>query len=247
MESLRLEENRIRQAYDKRANANSRYSLFEQSQLFRLQQLERALLALLKLDGLDSLRSRKILEIGCGNGYWLRQFIQWGADPERLTGVDLLEDRVADAKKLCSSGVKVHRANAAKLDFPDASFDLVFQATVFTSILDPDLKKQIAAEMIRVTRDEGFLLWYDFRFNNPWNADVQGVKSREIRELFPDCNITLRRVTLAPPLARRLAAYSWLGCCLLEKIPWLCTHYLGLMRKSSMMPHRRSASQSAHV
>ena len=246
MDSLQLEENRIQQAYGRRSSDDARYSFFDEGQLFRIQQLERAILALLKFHGLKSLHSRKILEVGCGSGYWLRQFIQWGASPEKLTGVDLLDRCVAEANRLCSSAVNVRRANAASLDFADGSFDLVFQATVFTSILDPDLKKQIAAEMIRVTADDGFILWYDFRFNNPWNADVRGVEAREIRELFPGCDITLHRVTLAPPLARRLARYSWLACCLLDKIPWLCTHYLGLVRKRPMPHAPRRLVKYAH-
>ena len=138
---------------------------------------------------------------------------------------------MVEAKKLCPSEVKLYRNNAASLEFTDQKFDLVFQATVFTSILDPALKRQIAAEMMRVTKDDGLILWYDFRVNNPWNSDVQGVKSHEIQKLFPECDIRLRRVTLAPPLARQLAPYSWIACYFLEKIPWLCTHYLGVVRK----------------
>jgi hypothetical protein len=41
----------------------------------------------------------------------------------------------------------------------------------------------------------------------------------------------LERITLPPPLCRALAPYSIILCCLLEKIPLLCTHYLGIIRK----------------
>jgi ubiquinone/menaquinone biosynthesis C-methylase UbiE len=231
MNSTSLEEKRIHKAYEVRAAADPRYSFFDQGQLFRIHQLERGILASLRLHGLEPLHSRRILEVGCGTGYWLRQLIQWGARPENLTGIELLAERVAEAMKLCPPQVKINRANAATLRFADGAFDLVFQATVFTSVLDPDLKRQIAAEMMRVTRDDGLILWYDFRVNNPWNADVKAVKSDEIRSLFPRCDIRVRPVTLAPPVARRLTPYFWTGCCLLEKIPWLCTHYLGEIRK----------------
>jgi SAM-dependent methyltransferase len=231
MNSLRAEESRIRAAYERREAAAAHCPWFDHGQLFIVQQLERRIWASLRLHGLAPLQSRRILEVGCGTGHWLRQFIQWGASPENLTGVDLLEGRVTQAKRLCSSHVKIHRANAATLDFADASFDLVFQGTVFTSILDSELKAQVAAEMIRVTKDDGLILWYDFRVDNPWNPDVRGVNRHEIQRLFPACRVTLRRVTLAPPLVRRLAPYSWMGCYLLEKIPWLCTHYLGAIRK----------------
>ncbi|MEZ4529091.1 MAG: hypothetical protein R2941_24530 [Desulfobacterales bacterium] len=67
--------------------------------------------------------------------------------------------------------------------------------------------------------------------NNPKNPDVRGVKAEEIYELFPDCQITLTRTTLAPPLARAIAPYSTLLCQILEKIPLLCTHYMGIIRR----------------
>jgi ubiquinone/menaquinone biosynthesis C-methylase UbiE len=231
MNSLQAEEIRIHDVYERRESKDARYSWFDHGHLFTIHQLERRLLIALRVHGMDALHSRRILEIGCGSGYWLRQLIQWGARPENLTGVDLLAERVAEAMKLCPPQVKIHQANAASLRFADGTFDLVFQATVFTSIFSSDIKGQIAAEMMRVSKRDGLILWYDFRVNNPWNADVQGVKRREIQKLFPHCDITLHRVTLAPPLVRRLAPYSWVGCYLLEKIPWLCTHYLGVIRK----------------
>jgi hypothetical protein len=85
--------------------------------------------------------------------------------------------------------------------------------------------------MLRVVKPRGVILWYDYHVNNPWNPDVRGVKKQEIRHLFPGCRVDLQRLTLAPPLARRLAPYSFLLCCLLEKIPLLCTHYLGVIRR----------------
>jgi hypothetical protein len=89
----------------------------------------------------------------------------------------------------------------------------------------------MAAEMLRVVKPTGLILWYDYHVNNPWNKDVRGVKRREIYELFPNCQIDLERITLLPPLARALAPYSYLACYLMEKFPLLCTHYLGAIRK----------------
>jgi hypothetical protein len=60
---------------------------------------------------------------------------------------------------------------------------------------------------------------------------VRGVKKQEISQLFPGCLIQLQRTTLAPLLLRLLAPYSWLACYILGKVPWLCTHYLGVVRK----------------
>jgi len=196
-----------------------------------IQERERRLLKLLKGYGFASLKEKKILEIGCGTGYWLREFIKWGALPENVTGIDLLPDRVTRARRLCPAAVSIQCASAAQLPFANQRFDLVLQSTVFTSILDPDLKQRVAAEMMRVVKQKGLIVWYDYHVNNPWNNDVRGVNRREITQLFPACRIDIQRITLLPPLARLLAPYSYLGCYLLEKLPPLCTHYLGVIRK----------------
>jgi ubiquinone/menaquinone biosynthesis C-methylase UbiE len=217
--------------YAKRQRHDVRYSWFNPSYLFMMQERERQLLTLLRRHGFALLEIYKILEIGCGTGYWLREFIKWGARPENITGVDLLSDRVTEAKKLCPEAVQIQCGSAAEIAFPNDTFDLVLQSTVFTSVLDASLKQQMAAEMLRVVKRDGLILWYDYHVNNPWNSDVRGIKRQEIAQLFPDCLIQLQRLTLAPPLARLLAPYSWLACYLLEKVPWLCTHYLGVVRK----------------
>jgi ubiquinone/menaquinone biosynthesis C-methylase UbiE len=230
-ESTSVEEARIRMVYAHRPRSDARYSWLSPSHLFSMQERERQLLTLLKRYSFAHLDSYKMLEIGCGTGHWLREFIKWGARPEHIAGVDLLSDRVTEAQKLCPEAVHVQCGSAAALTFPSETFDLVLQSTVFTSVLDARLKQQIATEMLRVVKREGLILWYDYHVNNPWNADVRGVKRQEIAQLFPNCLITLQRITLAPPLVRLLAPYSWLTCYLLGKIPWLCTHYLGVIRK----------------
>ena len=229
--SSQSEAARIREAYAKRQKDDIRYSYFSMGNLFMMQEREQRLLALLKRNDLAPLHTKKILEVGCGTGYWLREFIKWGARPENITGIDLLVDRVAEARYLCPEAVRIVDGNAAALAFPDATFNLVVQSTVFTSVLDASMKQQMASEMLRVVKDDGLILWYDYHVNNPWNPDVRGVKRREISQLFPGCHIKLQRITLVPPLVRLLAPYSWLACYVLGKIPWLCTHYLGLISK----------------
>jgi len=172
-----------------------------------------------------------VLEVGCGSGDVLRDFIKWGARPENIVGIELLPERLAEAVELCPKGINIHQGNAAEMPFPDKSFDVVLQSTVFTSVLDTSMKEALASEMCRVLKPDGLILWYDYHMNNPRNPDVKGVKRQEIHSLFPKCEILLQRITLAPPISRLLAPYSWLLCYLLSKLPWLCTHYIGVIRK----------------
>jgi ubiquinone/menaquinone biosynthesis C-methylase UbiE len=227
---LSLEEARIQAAFARRRDV-ARYSWFDAGHLFLIQGRERLLIMRLKQYGFASLDDKKVLEVGCGTGYWLREFIKWGARPEHIVGVDLLSERVAEAKRLCPETVEIRCGSAAALSFPDKTFDLVLQSTVFTSILDFEMKRRIASEMLRVLKEDGLILWYDYHVNNPQNPDVRGVKKREIHQLFHGCRIALHRTTLAPPIGRRIAPRSWLACYLLEKVPFLCTHYLGVIQK----------------
>ena len=228
----RLEEARIKAAYAKRQDDNIRYSCFNRGELFMMQDRERQLLTFLQRYGFERLGGKKILEIGCGTGHWLREFIKWGARPENITGVDLLIDRVVEARQLCPSTVNVQCGSATDLGFQNASFDLILQLTVFTSILDPGMKLEIASEMLRVLKRDGLIIWYDYYMNNPWNPDVRAITKREIYRLFPGCTIDLKRTTLAPPAVRWLAPRSWLLACLFERIPFLCTHYIGVIKKA---------------
>jgi ubiquinone/menaquinone biosynthesis C-methylase UbiE len=230
VESLKAEAARIEQAYARRKKDHL-YSRFNSAYLFMVQEREQRFLALLARHGCVSLDTKRILEVGCGSGDLLRDFIKWGARPENVIGVELLPERVAEAKRLCPGAIQIVQSNAAKLEFSDATFDLVFQSTVFTSVLDTSMKQQMAAEMCRVLKPDGLILWYDYHMNNPRNPDVKGVKRQEICALFPECDIQVQRITLAPPIARRLAPLSWLLCYVLSKIPWLCSHYIGMIRK----------------
>lgn len=227
---VRAEEARLRGAYARRAPGD-RYALSNPAQLFLLQERERATLALLRRHGLLPLGERRLLEVGCGGGQWLRDLVRWGAEPSRLCGVDLLPERVAESRRLCAPAVGLARASGTSLPFPDRRFDLVLQSTVFTSLLDPDVRRAVAREMLRVLRPGGAVIWYDYHVNNPRNPDVRRVGRGEIAALFPGCRLELERVTLAPPLARLLAGRAWTLCQALAAVPWLRTHYLGLVWK----------------
>ena len=222
--------NRIQAVYARRQRKDSRYTRFNDAHLLLVQERERQVLAALKRNGVSDLERTRILEVGSGSGQWLREFIQWGSRPENIAGVDLIADRVAEAKLLCPDAVRIECGHAGELPFPEAAFDLVLQSTVFSSILDQNMRQQVAREMLRVLNRDGLILWYDLAVDNPSNADLRGINRRQVRQLFPNCRIELRRITLAPPVARLLARYSWFACALLGQMRWLCTHYLGVIR-----------------
>jgi ubiquinone/menaquinone biosynthesis C-methylase UbiE len=182
-------------------------------------------------NGFLPLNGKKILEVGCGTGKTLAGLAELGAEPQNLFGVDLLPDRVEEAKARYSN-LHFECGNAEKLNFPNASFDLILFFTVFSSILDGDMAKNVASEAQRVLKPGGAMLWYDFRFNNPGNPNVRGIRKRDIKTLFPKLRMRLSTITLLPPIARRLGKSAPTVYPILSTIPFLRTHYLGLLIQS---------------
>ncbi|MBV6396441.1 MAG: hypothetical protein HFACDABA_02039 [Anaerolineales bacterium] len=225
-----METRRILDEYQRR-KANRRNALYcyeDLAHLFRTQGRYRATLLLLQARGCHPLTDLQILDVGCGDGNMLRQFLQWGARPENLAGVELRPEPVEYARKL-NPNLNIRCASATELPWPDNSMDLVSQHTVFSSILDPEMKSQIASDMLRVLRPSGLILWYDF-WLNPTNPQTRGIRPSEIKRLFPGCRYEFHKITLAPPIARRVVPISWVLALVLENLKIFNTHYLAVIQ-----------------
>jgi SAM-dependent methyltransferase len=194
----------IRQRYSRRSNEidAQRYSLLNPSVYMAQQEKERALIHWVHEARLAPLHTRKLLEVGCGTGGNLLEFVRLGFAPENLVGNELLPDRAATARARLPAATAVIEGDAATLDLPNASFDIVFQSTVFSSILDREFQQRLADRMWQLARPGGGILWYDFTFDNPSNPDVRGVSLTRVCALFQNHTIRSWRITLAPPLAR---------------------------------------------
>ena len=225
------DQQRIHQIYAQRAEkrgGSAAYSLGDPAHLFTIQSRQRAIVRRLGREGLWPLAGRDILEVGCGSGGVLLELLSYGADAERLHGTDLLAERVAAAHRRLPH-VAVTCADGGRLPYGDESFDLLLQFTMFSSILDQALCYTVANEMRRVLKPGGLILWYDF-WLNPLNRHTRGIRPREIRSYFPNSQYSFERITLAPPLSRRLVPLSWAGAVALEATSILNTHYLVAIR-----------------
>lgn len=220
----------VYQTYQTSATVQAQWTEHNRGNRAIIQERSRYLQGLLQTQGYWPLTQRRLLDIGCGAGRILGNFLAWGAQPHNLYGVDLLPDRIAAAQQAFPD-LHFQQANAERIEFPASTFDLVLLFTVFTSILDLQMAHNVAAEVQRVLKPGGAVIWYDFRYNNPYNPHVRGMTRAKIQQLFPEFTLHLRTVTLLPPLARRLGALTPLFYPLLTRLPLLRTHYLGLLVK----------------
>lgn len=229
---LEQEALRLDQVYRRRPaeGATTPSRLTSPGDLFILQERERGTARLLHEAYPGGLSGLDILDFGCGSGWDLLELLALGASAERIVGVDLLAPRLHRARRMLPAAA-LGRANGGALPFRDAAFDVILQFTVFSSILDPGLRRIVARELGRVLRPGGSLVWYDLQVDNPRNPDVRRVSRAELAALFPGYGLSARSITLAPPIARRLAPLSWLAAAAASRLPFLRTHLLARLVK----------------
>lgn len=223
---------RLREEYSRRDSTQKEFGItksLSNDKLFMFQQRTRNLLSLFRDLGIQNFSSSRLLELGCGDGGVLFEYLSNGFAPNNLFGVDLLMNRLVNGKKRFSI-LPFTCADGQRLPYSDAIFDLAIQYTAFSSILDSEMRNNMAREMMRVLRKpNGSIIWYDF-WVNPSNPNTRGMKISEIRKLFPKARINFRKITLAPPITKVLIPISWIAALLVEKIRMFNSHYLAIIR-----------------
>jgi SAM-dependent methyltransferase len=197
------------------------------------QERQRAFLRWIRVCGIAPVKSKRVLEIGCGGGGNLLELLYFGFLPDNLCGNELLPERVQRARALLPIGVRILPGDARHIEIPNGSVDIVLQSTVFTSILDPEFQYDLAQRMWTWVIPGGGVLWYDFIFDNPRNPDVKGIPLRRVRELFPGGRVRSWRVTLAPPINRLVTRVHPCLYTIFNAIPALRTHVLCWIEKGN--------------
>jgi SAM-dependent methyltransferase len=239
---------RITDAYRARRGHGgaTRYGFGNPGYAFYMQLLEWSLLRGLRRSG-GEIEGARVLDIGCGSGYFLHRLIEFGA--AEGTGVDLMPDRVESARRRYPD-LRFIEGNAAQMPFQDGAFDLVTQFTCLSSVLDPDLRAAMAAEMWRVLRPGGLILSYDMR-PEPWPLRVKRwsldhaprsrasngtqtpttpISSHELRRLFPSARLESRTAGLDFDICA-IARWSYTAGHLLARVSLLRAHTMAVLAK----------------
>ena len=165
----------------------------------------------LKID----LNQAKILDVGCGYGRQLRFFMELGALPENLFGVDLMAYRIERAK-LLAPNISYESGNAESLSYKDEMFDIITQFVVFSSILDQKTRQGVASEMCRVLKNGGIIIWGDLKRGG--SKALHAFDEVEVKRLFPGLELIYRKCisnNTVPKIANRFPELS----IFMERIP----------------------------
>jgi len=135
----------------------------------------------------------RVLDIGCGTGSLTIMISEQLSEAGKAVGIDAAPKMIEIArKKAARSGSRAEFAVgiAEKLDFADASFDVVVNS-MFTHHIDDELKELAFAEMFRVLRPGGRLCTADIDKPSTLVAGLIGWASRYL--LFqPELESNLR-------------------------------------------------------
>lgn len=192
--SERLEE--IRNYWNTRAEGytlSNREELEGESRSYWEEQLHRAL---------DGRKYHKVLDIGCGPGFFSILLAQMGYE---VTAVDYTENMLAEAGKNAErykASIEFRKMDAQNLEFPDGAFDFVISRNVLWNLENP---VRAYGEWLRVLRPGGMLMNCDGNFYYYIKDAEYGDRSRwEHKHMQGVCADSIDRIGETLPMAQKL-------------------------------------------
>lgn len=113
------------------------------------------------LKALGDIEGKDVLELGCGNGYWLRLLARTGA---RTTGIDLAENQIAAAKSWndpVTSEIDYRVGDVSKAMDLQGKFDVAFFEHVLLEIPDKDELYSAIQNAANTLKEGGLLVISD--------------------------------------------------------------------------------------
>jgi len=179
--------------------------------------------------------STRVLDVGCGEGDSLWVLLRLGFEPVNLSGVDIQEEKIMQAKAT-NPLVNFECVDATSMEFKNETFDIAMESMMFLQLTDDDIARRIASEMIRVTKPGGTLLVSDWRYSKPGSKEFKGVSRKRIADLYQVGKRTRVRGTfrgaLIPPVGRFLSKHLPSAYFLVHKLmPFLTGQVVTVLEK----------------
>ena len=227
-----IEELRIRKIYNERDKKKEIYNWYKSDVQQQYWERRNEFIKFFNINFGKELSDLKILDLGCGDGGIIRTLIEFGVNPENITGLELLESRIDEAKKKSSSHIKWFIGDLEKLPQEYGNYDLIILCTVFSSILNDSLRFSLAKKIWDRLNNDGRILVFDFRYNNPLNKDVKRVSLHELKNYWPSNDFYYRKLWCIPPFSRYISCISQiLPYILCNLIPILKSHFIFSVKK----------------
>jgi len=158
----------------------------------------------------------RILDVGCGTGYFVRMLAEIAGAQGSVVGVDAAPEMIAHASSRSRSAANVsfEVGSAGALSFPAASFDVVVSSLTMHHVAPAE---QLAAvqEMRRVLRPGGALLIAEFQaptghawklLLDPTGLTAMGHAVPHVEALVATVGFTEIRLASVPPVLQYVRA-----------------------------------------
>ncbi len=130
-------------------------------------------------------RGSRVLDVGCGTGTQLERYVAAGCV---VAGIDTSPAMLARARERLGSAADLRLADAQRIPFEPATFDVV-TATLVLHELRPPEREAVGKEMARVLTDSGQLLVIDF-----CPGPLRGLKGWGLRAFSVLAELTARHL-----------------------------------------------------
>ncbi len=125
---------------------------------------------------MPNLKNKKILLLGCGTGEETNLLVTFGADKEKMVGIDISKESIAIAKKTYPN-VEFVVGDMANLPFDENTFDFVYSSLAVHYSATPD---KVYNEVYRVLKKDGLFL---FSLVHPirWSSNHANIDGKTYR------------------------------------------------------------------
>lgn len=114
---------------------------------------------------LKRLDTVKVLDVGCANGFNLREMVTLGIKAENCTGIDIEPSLIDEAKRSCPVGMNFHCQAIEDLPISDEKFDIIITSGFFAYFTNEQVSglstklKQLAAPQAIMVSSNYDLAW----------------------------------------------------------------------------------------
>ena len=110
--------------------------------------------------GTADMAGLSVVELGCGWGRNLHQFVEMGIPARNIAGIDLIENFIVFGKSQ-NPAFNIVAGDATRTPFGDGAVDIVLLHTVLSAITDRDLHAKVLREARRLVKPTGLVIVFD--------------------------------------------------------------------------------------